>query len=232
MRLVWNPWTQFILIFTAAYAVVFLSHGGGELLDPLFWGGVGYLLCRTVWSWIGLPAFMLAGYHTAVFMQMSILGTVVGTALVFSGLLLVLKRRPAAVVLLWKKLVLRGRSLSGEDGGFAALFSVFKRELMHKLNGLKLSHKFGDLHLDLSKMLISEGEQQVVIGKWVGSISIYVPYDLEVSITCTTNVGTIDLFGARKKLRGQFLTPGYADTERKVMLIVATGIGDVTVRRL
>jgi len=232
MKLVWNPWTGFILLFTSTYAAVFLSHGGYALLDPLFWTCVGYLLYRTMWSWLGLPAFMLAAYHIAVSMKMNILGTVTGTALLFIGLLLILGRRPAVVEKMWKKIVANSELQVSPNSRLSTVFAILRHELMQKLKGLSTSPKFGDLHLDLSKMMIPEGEQKIDVSRWLGSVIIYVPYDLEVNMMCSARIGTVDLFGERKKYRGQFITSDYHDAERKVLLRLTTGIGDVTVRWL
>src|SRR5690606_14620204 len=51
-----------------------------------------------------------------------------------------------------------------------------------ELKDFSIQQAIGDVKIDLTKALVHEGETVIIVNGWVGSIDIYVPYDLPVFI--------------------------------------------------
>lgn len=101
------------------------------------------------------------------------------------------------------------------------------------LNDLNISGFIGDVKIDLSKAIISEGENTIVITGLIGDVDIYIPSDLEVSISSSAFVGDIDVIGGRKSGIGNQIyseTENYEQSARRVKISISLFIGDVDVR--
>jgi predicted membrane protein len=148
---------------------------------------------------------------------MSILGTVTGVGMILLGWVTVTDK--------WSLFALRRRR-SAPTGDRGVYFGPVD---------LELARRVGDLQLDLSKWIIPEGEFPVVVTRWIGSVIVYVPYDLELAIDASALFGEVDVLGERHTgigRRARLATGGYPWAERKVRLAVSTLLGDVTVRQL
>ena len=102
------------------------------------------------------------------------------------------------------------------------------------LNDLNISGFIGDVKIDLSKAIISEGENTIAITGLIGDVDIYIPSDLEVSISSSAFVGDIDIIGEKKSGIGNQI---YSETrditssrQRRVKISISLFIGDVDVR--
>ena len=52
-----------------------------------------------------------------------------------------------------------------------------------ELNDLNVSGFIGDVKIDLSKAMIPEGESTMTISGVIGNVDVYVPPDIEVSVS-------------------------------------------------
>lgn len=103
------------------------------------------------------------------------------------------------------------------------------------LTDLNISGFIGDVKIDLSKAIIPEGENTIVISGIIGDIDIYVPADLEVMITSSAFVGDMDIIGDRSSGLSSKIhasSPNYESSSRKVKISISLFIGDVDVRYL
>jgi len=153
------------------------------------------------------------GLH--VFWQVNPVGLVISFLLIWAGF----------------RLYKSGSNKKGEEwvGRFHQL------ESNYELEDLSISHGVMDVKLDLTKAMIPEGEKSVRISGRVGDVTIYLPYDLEVSVNASALWGELDVLGRerrgfRPRLRTE--TPGYPASKRKVNIGVSLWFGDVSVRRL
>ncbi|WCK55713.1 cell wall-active antibiotics response protein LiaF [Aneurinibacillus sp. Ricciae_BoGa-3] len=137
----------------------------------------------------------------------------------------------------------------GDSGGASfTSFSLDSPQTKHSLIGnlfltgsrwdlqdMNIWHGIGDVKIDLSRAYIHEGETVLFINGWVGDIDIYVPYDLNITLTANVNLGDIDVFGNKQggfNRSTTLSTSGYKTATKKVRIIVSLLIGDIDVMYL
>lgn len=102
-----------------------------------------------------------------------------------------------------------------------------------ELEDMTIRNGIGDVKIDLSKAIISEGETVIVINGIIGNIDIYVPYDLEVSVQGIVTIGDLHVFDHRMSGFNRQLsiaTKDYKTSLRRVKLVLSLFIGDIDVR--
>nr|WP_161798271.1 cell wall-active antibiotics response protein LiaF [Aneurinibacillus tyrosinisolvens] len=100
------------------------------------------------------------------------------------------------------------------------------------LHDMNIWHGIGDVKIDLSRAHINEGETIIIINGWIGDIDIYVPYDLDISLTASVNFGDIDVFGNKQGGINRSMTlstSGYRESGKRVRIVVSLLIGDIDV---
>jgi len=106
---------------------------------------------------------------------------------------------------------------------------------VYELDDINIQYGFGDVHLDLSYAMISEGETVILIRGLVGKVQLYVPYDVELCIHTSALIGKINLLDNKKNLFNathKFQTRGYKTATRKIKVITSLLIGDIEVRNI
>ncbi len=92
----------------------------------------------------------------------------------------------------------------------------------------------GDIHLDLRQATLPEGETELTLLCWLGTIQVRAPRDLAMDVTAQTVVGTVDVLGVREEglIRDIAVrTDGYEEAPRRVKLRVSTFVGELLVVR-
>ncbi|BBI32225.1 cell wall-active antibiotics response protein LiaF [Cohnella abietis] len=106
-----------------------------------------------------------------------------------------------------------------------------------ELKPMSISHFIGDTTLDLTKAQIPIGETRVYVSSFIGDVKVYVPNDHSVGLQIVSSclIGDVKVLDQK---RGGFFnqmsveTPRYADTDKRVVLIVSSFIGDVRVTKV
>lgn len=102
-----------------------------------------------------------------------------------------------------------------------------------ELEDLVVNNGIGDVKIDLSKAIISPGETILDVRGWVGDVHIYVPYDLDVSISAKLGIGDLNVLGHEQSgLTRTFSTQSteFELAPKRVRIILSLGIGDIDVR--
>ncbi|MBM7662985.1 lia operon protein LiaF [Bacillus mesophilus] len=93
---------------------------------------------------------------------------------------------------------------------------------------------FGSRIIDLSNTVLPT-ESIISIRHFVGNITIYVPYEVEVHLLHSSMMGRADLFGMHhEKLLNQsisYITEGYHSNSPRVKIITSIWSGDIEVKR-
>nr|WP_145403070.1 cell wall-active antibiotics response protein LiaF [Paenibacillus xylanexedens] len=105
------------------------------------------------------------------------------------------------------------------------------------LKPMNISSFIGDTVIDLTKAQIPYGETKIVISHFIGDVKVFVPEDMDLGISLTTNsfIGDMKLLDHK---RGGFMgsaqeeTPHYMETGKKVRIIASVFIGDVKVNKV
>lgn len=134
------------------------------------------------------------------------------------------------------------------DEAFRRMYSLHSPQHKHSLIGnlfltgsrwelqdMNVWHGIGDVKIDLSRAYIRDGETIIIINGWIGDVDIYVPYDLDISLTANVNFGDIDVFGNKQGGINRSMTlstSGYQDSGKRVRLVVSLLIGDIDVIQL
>ncbi len=92
----------------------------------------------------------------------------------------------------------------------------------------------GDIHLDLRSAELPEGETELTLLCWLGTIQVRVPSHVGLEVEAQTFVGTVDALGVREE--GLFRdisihTEDYRTARHRLKLRVSTVIGEVLVVR-
>lgn len=91
----------------------------------------------------------------------------------------------------------------------------------------------GDIHLDLSRVVLPEGETPYDFSNLIGDITVLVPEGLAVHVEAETMVGDIHVFGDRAEGIGKHLryeSEGYAEAPVRARIMAQNMVGDITVR--
>ncbi|SEN46015.1 cell wall-active antibiotics response protein LiaF [Lihuaxuella thermophila] len=153
----------------------------------------------------------------------------------------VLFRLCLALLLLW----LGYRCLRGEKGDSGTHLQISRicpalyasHSLLHQPFEMKdaiWAWVAGEIQIDLSQAILWEGENTIVVSGLMGDVNIYVPSDLEVSVSTSVVFGQVKLFGEKveKTVRTHVQTEAYPRSSRKVKICLSFLFGDVDVRYL
>lgn len=92
----------------------------------------------------------------------------------------------------------------------------------------------GDIHLDLRDAELPEGETELTLLCWLGTIQVRVPSHVAVDVEAQTFVGTVDVLGVREEgvIRDVATrTYGYERSTHRLRLRLSTVIGELLVVR-
>lgn len=100
-----------------------------------------------------------------------------------------------------------------------------------------ISMFIGDTVLDLTKAQIPLGETKIYVSSFIGDVKVFLPSDMGVGIRVVSSCFIGDVRFLDQKRGGMFnhLTeesPFYADTDRKIHLVVSSFIGDVKIMKV
>jgi lia operon protein LiaF len=106
-----------------------------------------------------------------------------------------------------------------------------------ELRPMNISHFIGDTTLDLTKAQIPVGDTKIYVSCFIGDVKVFVPNDLSVGVQVVSSslIGDVRVWDHK---RGGFFnhmsveTPSYADTDKRVILIASSFIGDVRVTKV
>lgn len=106
-----------------------------------------------------------------------------------------------------------------------------------ELKPMNLSAFIGDTTIDLSKAQIPFGETRIYISAFIGDIKVFVPNDATVGIKVQMNafIGDCKFLNAHESGMMRQVNQEsmyYHESDRKVVIIVSTFIGDVKVKRV
>jgi lia operon protein LiaF len=106
-----------------------------------------------------------------------------------------------------------------------------------ELRPMSISNFIGDTTLDLTKAQIPIGETRIYVSSFIGDVKVFVPNDLGVGIQVISSCLIGDVKVLDKKHGGVFNqmsveTPSFADTDKRVVLVVSSFIGDVRVTKV
>jgi predicted membrane protein len=95
-----------------------------------------------------------------------------------------------------------------------------------------VSTVLGDISLDLRRADLPEGETQLTLLCWVGTIQVRVPRDVDLDVTAQAIVGTVDILGRRetgfvRDIRVQ--SEAYGRQPRRLQMRLSTFVGELLV---
>lgn len=119
----------------------------------------------------------------------------------------------------------------------AFIGDLYMGQEVFSLKPMNISAFIGDTVIDLTKAQIPYGETKIVISSFIGDVKVFVPEDMDLGVTVTTNsfIGDMSLLNQK---RGGFLSSAQAETahyreaSKKVRVIVSVFIGDVKVNKV
>jgi hypothetical protein len=100
------------------------------------------------------------------------------------------------------------------------------------LDDAVVSTVLGDISLDLSHAELPEGETQLTLLCWLGTIQVRVPREIGVDVTAQAIVGTVDVLGRREEgvVRDIHVqSEQYAQQPRRLQMRLSTFVGELLV---
>ncbi|WP_048601222.1 cell wall-active antibiotics response protein LiaF [Rubeoparvulum massiliense] len=91
----------------------------------------------------------------------------------------------------------------------------------------------GDIDLDLSRAVLSEGETNIELSGWIGDVNVWVPSDMAIKVNANIQIGDAIIFHHAQEgvLRNfSYISEGYEEADKKINLDISFFIGDVKVR--
>ncbi|WP_246939220.1 cell wall-active antibiotics response protein LiaF [Bacillus pinisoli] len=108
-------------------------------------------------------------------------------------------------------------------------------ELTYEWNDINIHGGFGNRVIDLSNTVLPD-EAIISIRHFVGNITVYVPYEVEVSLLHSSLLGRVNIFGnTGERLINQTLsykTQDYLINKPRVKIITSILSGDIEVKRI
>lgn len=92
----------------------------------------------------------------------------------------------------------------------------------------------GDIHLDLRSAELPEGETELTLLCWLGTVQVQVPAHVGLDVEAQTFVGTVDILGVREEgvIRDiNVRTDDYETARHRLKLRLSTVIGELMVVR-
>lgn len=119
--------------------------------------------------------------------------------------------------------------------GKSILGEVSLGDQQFELKDITISSAVCNVHIDLSRAIIPEGETTIIINGLVGQVQLYLPYDLDATVATSVLVGGNEVLG--KQLVGlnnrlQATTKSYETAMRKVKISASLLGAEVHVRYL
>ncbi|MCE7794881.1 cell wall-active antibiotics response protein LiaF [Salipaludibacillus sp. CUR1] len=99
-------------------------------------------------------------------------------------------------------------------------------------DGMDINMGIGSIELDLTKAILKEGDNIIDVSSWIGSVEIYVPKEMAVKAGVYVKVGEVTLFDDSHGGTGRnatYTSPGFHESEKRLILNVDLSIGDVEV---
>ncbi|WP_079908812.1 cell wall-active antibiotics response protein LiaF [Paenibacillus sp. 32352] len=209
-----HPVTFFVVGFAVLYFIA-VRYGYGDWLDPLFGLGAGLLVYRYLSRAAAVLPWAYAVVQAAVSLGLSKSGTLMAAAVMGCGYLLLADFSPGRV---WKRLRWTGMHIR-----------------LDYMEPVRIDRGMGDVRLDLSSAIIPKGEHRVLVERWVGSIVVYVPPDVEVSVVGKAGAGSMDVLGSKSTRFNrcvEYQSEKYSQSGTRLHIVVTTMAGDVAVKYL
>jgi lia operon protein LiaF len=93
----------------------------------------------------------------------------------------------------------------------------------------------GDTIVDLTNTVLPKGESVIFVRNFIGNVQIVVPYDLELSLSHSSLVGTSNILSHKSEnMINQtiiYRSGNYSEAIRKIKIVTSLFIGDLEVRR-
>ena len=103
----------------------------------------------------------------------------------------------------------------------------------YPLEDINLQTGFGDVSIDLSDVIIPQGETVILIRGMIGNIYLNVPSDIGMSVQMSLLFGKMNLLTDSKtafNLTQKYQSVDYKDTSRKIKIVVSLLVGDIEVK--
>lgn len=234
-----NTINWIVMITLAILLVELIFFGGGFLFNALFLGFLIFLGWKNYHRLIGKVVFWIG----IVSLSLTVLNMVAVRFLFISLIILFFiqyrrsKNEPEYIKPRFDE------SVKSET----EMLTEIKPLLQHRFYGeqktedvpyqwrdVNIHGGFGDRIIDLSNTVIQE-DAVISIRHFMGSIKIYVPYEMEVSIQHSCMFGHLSIFQSHEmKLLNQsvaFQTENYAHGKPRVKIVTSIFSGDIEVRR-
>lgn len=109
-------------------------------------------------------------------------------------------------------------------------------EYVYEWNDVNIQCGIGDSIIDLSYAVLPKGESIIFIRNFIGNVQVFVPYEVEVSVSHSVIVGATTIFENHDpKTYNQNLiyqTENYDTVEQKIKIITSMVVGDLEVKRV
>ncbi len=141
---------------------------------------------------------------------------------------------PIALILVGVALIIRTRRISRDTAFTAKLIGDIRRRQGDKVQNEEIWVGIGDVDLFLTDADVPTGETRLRMVGFVGDIDLRIPEDVGLSITSLAFVTEAKMFGEKKSHIAtpyEYVSPGYAEAERKIRLETTFFVADMKARR-
>jgi len=140
---------------------------------------------------------------------------------------------PLGLILLGGWLLLRPRQAAPGTAVDFRFLGEIRRNGAWQVLPEELTAFIGDIDLDFRQAIVPVGETRLHVSGFIGDVHVTIPAGFGLRVTSSAFVTDVRFMG--QKHEGflspvDFMTPGYAAAERKVLLETAWFVGDMKIR--
>jgi len=107
---------------------------------------------------------------------------------------------------------------------------------VYEWNDINIQSGVGEFIVDLSNTVLPKGESVICIRNLVGSVQIFIPFELEIEVIHAVAFGNVTIFhNEEQRLFNQnvhYHTANYDQAEQKVKIVTSVIIGNLEVKRV
>lgn len=109
-------------------------------------------------------------------------------------------------------------------------------ETVYEWSDINIQNVWSDVVIDLSYTVLPKGESVIFIRQLAGNVTIFIPYETEISVNHSSMAGAVTIFDHAQSfapLQNVYMkTPEFDEASQKIKVMISMGVGSLEVKRI
>lgn len=109
-------------------------------------------------------------------------------------------------------------------------------ETVYEWSDINIQNVWSDVVIDLSYTVLPKGESVIFIRQLAGNVTIFIPYETEISVNHSSMAGAVTIFDHAQSfapLQNVYMkTPEFDEASQKIKVMISMGVGSLEVKRV